>query len=77
MARLRARFAWCATLEHRPATTAPASTESYAARIAQKSDLDIVDGFLGHVRNGQALTDAERDLVLDALGELDADGVAS
>jgi exonuclease SbcD len=77
MARLRARFAWCATLEHRPATTAPASTESYAARIAQKSDLDIVDGFLGHVRNGQALSDAERDLVLDALGELDADGVTS
>ena len=34
---------------------------SYAARLAQKSDVDVCCDFLSHVRSGQAAGPAERE----------------
>ena len=65
MRRLQARFPWCVTLEHRPAVTADAPETSYASRVRGQSDLDIVSGFLAHVRNGVGPTDAEKTLLAD------------
>jgi exonuclease SbcD len=70
MAKLRARFPWCATLEHRPATTNDDGKQTYAERVrAAQSDLEIIDGFLGHVRNGEHTLDAERELLHEIVSE--------
>jgi exonuclease SbcD len=65
--RLQARFPHCVTLEHRPAVTAEASVDSYAERVRGRSDIDIVSGFLAHVRNGVGPNDAEKAIVAGVL----------
>jgi exonuclease SbcD len=72
MPRLQRRFRWCALLEHRPATTHDDGIETYAARIDQKSDVEIVAGFLEHVRNGRGPSVAEAGLVDDAFAAVSA-----
>ncbi|RWZ59540.1 exonuclease SbcCD subunit D [Labedella populi] len=72
MPRLQRRFRWCALLEHRPATVHDDGVVSYAARIEQKSDVEIVAGFLEHVRNGRGPTNAEAELVGDAFAAVAA-----
>ena len=67
MRRLQARFAWCATLSHQPLVTASTETVTYAERLKSKSDTEIVDGFLEHVRNGVGATDAERTVIADVI----------
>ena len=74
MRRLQARFAHCVTLEHRPVITAEASGESYAARVKGQSDIDIVAGFLAHVRNGVGANDAEKAIVADVLAAVERGG---
>jgi exonuclease SbcD len=70
MPRLQRRFPWCAQLEHRPATVHDDGQSSYAARIEQKTDVEIVAGFLEHVRNGRGPSIAETALVDDAFAAL-------
>jgi exonuclease SbcD len=71
MRRLQARFPHCIKLEHRPAITAEVSAESYAARVKGRSDIDIVSGFLAHVRNGAGPTDAEKAIVAEVLATVE------
>ncbi|MET4637341.1 exonuclease SbcCD subunit D [Mycetocola sp. 2940] len=71
MRRLQARFPHCVTLEHRPAVTAAAAGDSYAERVKGQSDLDIVAGFLSHVRNGVGPTDIEKAIVAEVLAEVE------
>ena len=66
---LQKRFPHCVALEHRPAVTVPSGSSSYADRVAHKSDPEIVAGFLEFVRNGVGLSDFERALVAEVLGQ--------
>lgn len=72
MRTLQTRFRWCATLEHRPSVVTAASGASYAQRIKSKSDAEIVDGFLEHVRNGVGASAAERELLAEVIATNDA-----
>lgn len=74
MASLQARFPGCATLEHRPPHAA-AEPRAYAERIRGRSDVDVVDDFLAHVRYGHGATATERALTLDALAAVDAEAL--
>lgn len=74
MASLQSRFPGCATLEHRPPQAA-AQPRAYAERIRGRSDVDVVDDFLAHVRGGHGATATERALTLDALAAVDAEGM--
>ncbi len=65
MRRLQARFPFCVTLEHRPAVTSDAPPTSYGSRVEGQSDLEIVSGFLAHVRNGVGPSDSEREILAD------------
>lgn len=71
MRRLQARFPFCVTLEHRPAVTADAPVQSYASRVQGRSDLEIVAGFLAHVRNGVGPSEAETAIVADVLAAVE------
>ena len=71
MRRLQARFPFCVTLEHRPAVTAEAPVASYASRVRGRSDVDIVAGFLAHVRNGVGPSDAETAIVADVFAAVE------
>ena len=74
MRRLQQRFPYAAHLEYRPDVLAETSTASYGERIATKSDHEIVDDFLGLVRNGVGASAAERRLIDDAIiaGRIDS-----
>ncbi|KQQ18525.1 hypothetical protein ASF48_17855 [Rathayibacter sp. Leaf299] len=74
MARLQSRFPGCVTLEHRPPSAPAAEPSAYAERIRGRSDVEIVDDFLAHVR-GRGASDAERETVLDALAAVDAEAL--
>lgn len=69
MRKLRARFPFAAALEYRPAITAPQSTNSYAARLASRSDVEIIGDFLELVRNGKRANDDELQLINDVVSE--------
>ena len=66
MRRLQQRFPHCVALEYRPAIVTDHGSASYSQRIEQQTDLEIVDGFLGFVRNGHHATDFETALVTAA-----------
>ncbi|WP_084075545.1 exonuclease SbcCD subunit D C-terminal domain-containing protein [Demequina sp. NBRC 110052] len=72
MRRIQECFPHAVTLRHEPANRTERETQTYAERTAGKTDLELVDEFAAFVRNGQALTDAERGLVTDTLGALEA-----
>jgi exonuclease SbcD len=72
MRALQGRFPHAVTLTHRPSTRHDHGDTTYAERVEGRSDLEIVDEFLGYVRNGAALSAPERALVTDALGALEA-----
>ncbi|MBO0982418.1 exonuclease SbcCD subunit D [Rathayibacter sp. SD072] len=74
MARLQSRFPGCVTLEHRPPSAPAGEPTAYAERIRGRSDVEIVDDFLAHVR-GRGASDAERGIVLDALAAVDAEAL--
>ncbi|MDN4475779.1 exonuclease SbcCD subunit D [Demequina sp. SYSU T00192] len=72
MRALQTRFPHAVTLTHRPATRHDHGEATYAERVEGRSDLEVVDEFLGYVRNGAALSEAERGLIAEALGSLEA-----
>jgi exonuclease SbcD len=69
MRRLQARFKWCAHVEHQPATIVTDGLSSYADRVQGKSDEQILDAFLRHVRNGDGPNDEEVELFEDVVSE--------
>ncbi|MBF4461983.1 MULTISPECIES: exonuclease SbcCD subunit D [unclassified Rathayibacter] len=73
MARLQTRFPGCATLEHRPPPAA-GEQRAYAERVRGRTDIEVVDDFLTHVR-GQGASPAERALVLEGLAAVDAEAM--
>ncbi|SEJ51039.1 exonuclease SbcCD subunit D [Demequina mangrovi] len=72
MRALQGRFPYAVTLTHRPAHRADHGDAGYAERVEGRTDLEIVDEFLGFVRNGAALSADERGLVTDALAALES-----
>ena len=70
MRRLKARFPFCAMVQHTPVGGAQRAETSYAARLKTAvTDADRVESFLQHVREGQGATDAERELIAEVLDE--------
>jgi exonuclease SbcD len=66
MERLRARFPHTLQLAYEPSGGEKSSAETYAARLRGRSDLEIVGGFVDHVR-GTPPSPAENALLADAL----------
>ena len=66
MERVRRRFPHTLELRFDPqGATVP--LRPYAARVASRSDVDVCCDFLTHVRAGRGATDAERDLLAEAV----------
>ncbi|WP_229053418.1 exonuclease SbcCD subunit D [Aeromicrobium sp. Leaf350] len=66
MRRLQARFPHCAHLEYVSLATPLGGDRAYRELVHGKTDLEVVDTFLGRVR-GAGLDPAERDIVDDVL----------
>jgi exonuclease SbcD len=69
MRRLQTRFQWCAHVEHQPATVITDGASSYAERVQGKSDEEILQAFLMHVRNGEGPNEAEAELFEDVVSD--------
>ncbi|MEH3088794.1 MAG: exonuclease SbcCD subunit D [Microbacterium arborescens] len=70
MRRLQERFPFCAKVVHLPARTADRETRTYVERVrAARNDIELVDAFLAHVREGQTADDRERELLAQVLDE--------
>lgn len=68
MQRLRQRFPFCATIERRPKGEADERAASYRDRVGRGTpDPEIVDGFLRHVRRGEAATEDEARIIADVV----------
>jgi len=68
--RLQERFPFCAKVVHAPATTAARDARSYVERVrAARSDRELVEMFLAHVRDGEGATAREAALLDDLLDE--------
>ncbi|MCK6080112.1 exonuclease SbcCD subunit D [Microbacterium sp. EYE_5] len=68
--RLQQRFAFCAKVVHAPSATGADEVSSYAQRVrAAKTDRELVDAFLSHVRAGQGLSEREEELVDELLDD--------
>jgi len=68
--RLQERFPHCAKVVHAPAVTPAGDGVSYVQRVrAARSDTELVEAFLMHVREGAGATPAESDLLRDILDE--------
>jgi exonuclease SbcD len=70
MRRLQSRFAFCATVSHTPAVTAAADGRTYVDRVrAARSDRELIDAFLLHVREGEGATEREAELIADLVAD--------
>jgi exonuclease SbcD len=69
MRRLQARFKWCAHVEHRPATSVADGLSSYAERVHGKSDDQVLEAFLRHVRSGDGPNEEEAELFSEVVSE--------
>lgn len=68
--RLQARFPHCAKVVHTPAAARERAGGTYVDRVrAARSDRELVDAFLQHVRDGQGASEREADLLADVLDE--------
>ena len=68
--RLQERFPHCAKVVHAPAATREHDGRSYAQRVrAARSDRELVEAFLVHVREGQGADERETRLLADVLDE--------
>lgn len=71
MRRLKTRFEHAAHLDHRPVTHAT-NAATYSERVRGRSDNQIIDGFLEHVRNGVVASVAEKALIASAIAQVTA-----
>ncbi len=70
MRRLQERFPHCATVSHMPERVGAPGTLSYVERVrAARSDRELLDAFLVHVREGEGATERERDLIADLIAD--------
>jgi DNA repair protein SbcD/Mre11 len=70
MRRLQRRFPFCAEVRHTPLVRAEDDGSTFAGRVrAVRDDVELVDVFLAHVRNGAGASEAETALVREVVGE--------
>ena len=69
MRRLQTRFKWCAHVEHRPDEIVCDGAHSYAERVEGRSDQEVLDAFLRHVRNGDGPSHEEAGLFEDVVAQ--------
>ena len=67
MRQLQARFPHCVHLEW-TGSAGGGDGRSYQERLRGRSDLEVAGEFVTHVRNGVGMSDAERELLVRALG---------
>ena len=68
--RLQERFPHCAKVVHAPTAAAVSDGRSYVQRVrAARSDAELIDAFLAHVREGEAATEREREILREVLDE--------
>ncbi|GAA1636871.1 exonuclease SbcCD subunit D [Microbacterium flavum] len=68
--RLQERFPHCASVVHTPPRSASDDARTYVQRVrAARSDADLVEAFLVHVRAGEGATEPEAELVHAVLEE--------
>lgn len=68
--RLQQRFPFCAKVAHTPETVRTGDTATYVDRVrAARSDRELVEAFLSHVREGQGATEREGEILDDVLDE--------
>ncbi|MFZ4841343.1 exonuclease SbcCD subunit D [Mycetocola saprophilus] len=67
MRRLQERFPFALTLEHAPETALVDTSTSYAARVRERGDGEIIAGFLELVRDGVGPDAEERALIDDLI----------
>ena len=72
MRRLRARFPHCARIEFAPEGVLKQDGLSYTTRVRGKSDTEVIDEFLRHVRAGEGADDEERETLRAVLAEVGA-----
>lgn len=73
MARLAARFPHILSLAFEPEDGAARTLASYAQRLRGRSDQEIAEDFVAHVRPGRGVDDEERDVLRSALDEVRTD----
>lgn len=70
MRRLQARFPYCATVMHAPEGDAVDDGRTYVARVREaRSDVELFEAFLGHVRAGEGASAAELEVIRDIVGD--------
>ncbi|QIG39698.1 exonuclease SbcCD subunit D [Microbacterium sp. 4R-513] len=70
MRRLLARFPHCATVMHLPQGVREPDGLTYAHRVRQaRTDAELFDAFLAHVREGEGATPAESDLIREVIDD--------
>lgn len=68
MRRLQERFPHCATVAHTPEHARVDDERTYVQRVrAARSDRDLIDAFLAHVREGEGVTADEAELLADVV----------
>lgn len=73
MRRLRTRFPYAAEVRHTPAVVREVDDRTFARRVrSARSDVELIDTFLSHVRAGEGATAAESDLVREVVAEVGA-----
>ncbi|HEY0249209.1 MAG TPA: exonuclease SbcCD subunit D [Gryllotalpicola sp.] len=77
MRKLQTRFPWCANVEHRPAAVVDDGRTSYAERVQGKTDPEILEAFLAHVRGGDGPSPEEAELFAAVLTEQGAKAVTA
>lgn len=70
MRRLRARFPFCAMVQHQPVVTTAGDERTYSERLrAAVTDAERIETFLEHVRAGQGASEREQELIRDVLDD--------
>ena len=70
MRRLQGRFPHCAAVVHAPAAARRDDGRSYVQRVREaRSDAELIDAFLVHVRDGEGASERERELIRDVIDE--------
>ena len=70
MRRLQARFPHCATVMHTPEGLRGDDGLTYSHRVRQaRSDAELVDAFLVHVREGEGASERESEVIRDVIDE--------
>jgi exonuclease SbcD len=78
MRRLQQRFPFCATIQPDPQGRAADDGLSYRARVQKAvSDVELIDTFLTHVREGDGPTEGESELIREIVGTRTAAEVAA